>query len=182
MQKLERSHMQKLILVFVTALLALPALAVAGSPPSPADQAAAVKQCSTERTNMGVSAFKLLYGTNTSKSNAFGKCVSKLAKQNAQNTSNAASQCRTERSAGPAAFAANYGTGPQHKNAFGNCVSSKAKAAAAAQVQATVNAAKSCWTERKANPAAFKTNYGTNADKSNAFGKCVSGKVKHSGS
>jgi hypothetical protein len=28
---------------------------------------------------------------------------------------------------------------------------------------------------------AFKLLYGTNANKSNAFGKCVSGKVKHTG-
>ena len=72
--------MRKLIFLAVTALLALPALAVAGSPPSPASQAAAVKQCTTER-NAGLAAFKLLYGTNTSKSNAFGKCVSGKVKQ-----------------------------------------------------------------------------------------------------
>lgn len=174
--------MRKLIFLFVTALLALPALAVAGSPPSPADTAAAVKQCSSERTAMGAAPFKLLYGTNANKSNAFGKCVSKLAQQNEQNRSNAAAQCRSERSADPAAFAAKYGSGPKHANAFGNCVSGKAMAAAAAQVQASVNAAKACWTERKADPAAFKAKYGTNANKSNAFGKCVSAKVKHSGS
>jgi hypothetical protein len=174
--------MRKLIFLFVTALLALPALAVAGSPPSPADQAAAVKQCSSERTAMGVAPFKALYGTNANKSNAFGKCVSKLAQQNEQDRSNAAAQCRTERSADPAAFATKYGTGKNHANAFGNCVSTKAKAAAAVQVQATENAAKACWNERKLDPAAFKAKYGTNANKSNAFGKCVSGKVKHSSS
>ena len=43
----------------------------------------------------------------------------------------------------------------------------------------TDNAAKACSDERKADPAAFKAKYGTNANKSNAFGKCVSGKVKH---
>ena len=171
--------MRKLIFLAVTALLALPALAVAGSPPSPASQAAAVKQCTTER-NAGLAAFKLLYGTNTSKSNAFGKCVSKLAQKNEQEHSNAAAQCRTERSADAAAFAAKYGTGPNHQNAFGTCVSTKAKAAAAARVEATISAAKDCWTERKADPAAFKLKYGTNTNKSNAFGKCVSGKVKQS--
>jgi len=170
--------MRKLVFLLVTALLALPALAVAGSPPSPADQAASVKQCSTLRNGMGVAAFKQLYGTNTSKSNAFGKCVSKLAQQNEQDRSNAAAQCRTERSADALAFAAKYGKGPNHTNAFGNCVSAKAKAAAAARVQAAVSAAKTCWTERKAGPAAFNTKYGTNADKSNAFGKCVSSQVK----
>jgi hypothetical protein len=70
--------MRKLIILTVTALLALPALAVAGSPPSPASQAAAVKQCTTER-NANATAFKLLYGTLPNRSNAFGKCVSKLA-------------------------------------------------------------------------------------------------------
>ena len=172
--------MRKLIFLLVTALLALPALAAAGSPPSPADQAAAVKQCSTERNNMGVAAFQALYApTSANKSKAFGKCVSKLAQQNEQNRSNAAAQCRTERSADATAFAAKYGNGPNHTNAFGSCVSGKAKAAAAAQVQATVNAAKTCWTERKADPAAFKLKYGTNTNKSNAFGKCVSSHVKH---
>jgi hypothetical protein len=174
--------MQKLLLVFVAGLLALPALAVAGSPPSAADSAAAQKQCAAERNAMGPAVFKLTYGTNANRSNAFGKCVSKRASQNAQNRSNASAQCRAERDADPAAFAAKYGTGPNHKNAFGRCVSIKAKAAATAQVDATINAAKQCWTERKADPAAFRAKYGTNANKSNAFGKCVSGKVRQSGS
>jgi len=174
--------MRKLIFLFVTALLVVPALAVAGSPPSPAEQAAAVKQCSTERNAVGVAAFKQNWGTNASRSNAFGKCVSHFAQLNEQNHTNAAAQCRTERSADATAFATKYGTGPNHKNAFGNCVSTKSKAAAAAQLQATINAAKACWTERNTiGVAAFKAKYGTNANKSNAFGKCVSGKVKQSG-
>jgi hypothetical protein len=168
--------MRKLILVVATALLAVPALAVAVSPPSPASQAAAVKQCTTER-NANAAAFKLTYGTLPTRSNAFGKCVSKLAQQNEQERANAAAQCRTERSGDPTTFAANYGTG---KNAFGKCVSKKAKAAATARVAATTAAFQACWTERKANLAAFKQRYGTNANKSNAFGKCVSAQVKHS--
>jgi len=174
--------MRKLVFLFVTALLAAPALAVAGAPPSAADHAAAVKQCAAERTAMTLLPFKALYGTNANRSNAFGKCVSKRAQQNEQNRSNAAAQCRTERSADSAAFSAKYGKGVDHAGAFGNCVSQKAKAAAAAQVQATVSAAKACWSERQADPAAFKAKYGTNAGKSNAVGKCVSGKVKHSSS
>ena len=85
--------MRKLIFLAVTALLALPALAVAGSPPSPASQAAAVKQCTTER-NANAAAFKVLYGTLPNRSNAFGKCVSKLAQQNEQEHSNAAAGTR----------------------------------------------------------------------------------------
>jgi hypothetical protein len=171
--------MRKLIFLAVTALLALPALAVAGSPPSPASQAAAVKQCTTER-NANAAAFKLTYGTLPTRSNAFGKCVSKLAQQNEQEHANAAAQCRTERSGDPTGFAANYGTGPKHMNAFGNCVSEKAKLAAAARVAATKAAFQACWTERKADVAAFRSKYGTNANKSNAFGKCVSAQVKQS--
>jgi hypothetical protein len=175
--------MRKLIFVILgAALLSLPAVAIAGLPPSAADRAAAVKQCSGERTVMGAPAFRLLYGTNASRSNAYGKCVSKLAQQNAQNRSNATTLCSSERSADSTAFAAKYGKGKNHANAFGNCVSTKAKAAAAKQVQATENAAKACWTERQPDPAAFKTKYGTNTNKSNAFGKCVSGKVKQSSS
>jgi hypothetical protein len=172
--------MRKLVFVLITALLAVPASAIGGTAPSPADNAAAAKQCSSQRTAMGVSAFKLTYGTNANRSNALGKCVSKLAQQNQQDRSNAAAQCRTERSADPTAFAIKYGTGKKHANAFGSCVSSKAQTAAAKREQATENAAKACWTERQADPAAFKAKYGTNANKSNAFGKCVSGKVKQS--
>jgi hypothetical protein len=171
--------MRKLILLTVTALLSVPTLAVAGSPPSAASQAAAVKQCTTER-NANTAAFKLNYGTPPTRANAFGKCVSKLAQQNEQEHANAAAQCRTERSGDPTGFAANYGTGPKHRNAFGNCVSQKAKAAAAARVAATKAAFQACWTERKANVAAFRSRYGTNANKSNAFGKCVSAQVKQS--
>jgi len=170
--------MKKLVYLVAVAVLAVPAFAIAATP-GPADKAVAVKQCSTERGGMGVQAFKLLYGTNANRSNAFGKCVSKLASQNAKNTSNAAASCRSERGADPAAFAAKYGTGKKHANAFGNCVSQTAKAAAKAQQQATTNAAKACWAERKPDPSAFKAKYGTNASKSNAFGKCVSSKVKH---
>lgn len=44
------------------------------------------------------------------------------------------------------------------------------------------SAAQACRAERSADPAAFKTKYGTNHNKSNAFGKCVSmhAKAKHS--
>jgi hypothetical protein len=71
--------MRKFILVLCTAALCVPAFALAGTP-NPADKASAAQQCATERTAMGVDAFKALYGTNGNKSNAFGKCVSKLAK------------------------------------------------------------------------------------------------------
>ena len=41
------------------------------------------------------------------------------------------------------------------------------------------NAAQECRAEREEDAEAFQETYGTNANKRNAFGKCVSGKVKH---
>jgi hypothetical protein len=41
------------------------------------------------------------------------------------------------------------------------------------------DAAQECRAERGDDPEAFQETYGTNANKRNAFGKCVSGKVKH---
>ena len=68
--------MRKLILLPLVAALAVPAWAVAASP----NGTNAAKQCKTERAGMGADAFKQLYGTNASKSNAFGKCVSSKVK------------------------------------------------------------------------------------------------------
>ena len=42
---------------------------------------------------------------------------------------------------------------------------------------AHTNAAKECKAERQADPEEFATNYGTNGNKRNAFGKCVSSKA-----
>ena len=96
---------------------------------------------------------------------------------------NAAKACKAERGttdATIAAFKAKYGTNANKANAFGKCVSGKVKKAEAqaeAAEQAEENAAKKCKAERgttDASIAAFKAKYGTNANKANAFGKCVS--------
>ncbi len=60
------------------------------------------------------------------------------------------------------------------KNAFGKCVSGASKEESEADVEETVDAAKSCKAERNEDPDAFKEEYGTNESKRNAFGKCVS--------
>ena len=68
----------------------------------------------------------------------------------------------------------------QFKN-FGACVSQKAQEAKAERKAAAKNASQECREERgdtDATREAFKTKYGTNENKSNAFGKCVSGKAK----
>jgi hypothetical protein len=96
---------------------------------------------------------------------------------------NAAKKCKAERaSMGVEAFNARYGTNANKANAFGKCVSGKAKKekdAEAEQNEAEENAAKKCKAERESLGAeAFKAKHGTNANKANAFGKCVSKLVK----
>ena len=177
--------MKKLFLI-MTLALCIPAAAIADdTTPSPSTQSSAGAACRAQRTAIGDAAFKALYGTNASKSNAFGKCVSKAAKSEQENDSAAKTACSTEQA--DAAFAAAhggksfdqfYGTNKNLSNGFGKCVSSKSDKADVADQSATVAAAKACKTEQKADPAAFKAKYGTNANKSNAFGKCVSAKAK----
>ena len=161
------------------AMLALAAFAVPAFATDPPGTPSAEKQCRDQRTSIGAQAFKDLYGTNHNKSNAFGKCVSKTNKTLDQNADAANSSCKTEQAADPAAFKKKYGTNKNKNNAFGKCVSAQAKAAdQAGSVQSTINAAKQCKAERKADPAAFKDKYGTNKNKRNAFGKCVSAIAK----
>jgi hypothetical protein len=172
--------MRKTMLLILFALSAVPA-ALAANQPSPSSPA---QRCSAQRTAMGTIAFNQLYGANAHDRNAFGKCVSKLARSDQQNTTIASEACGTEQN--DPNFAANhdgksfaqfYGENKNGRNAFGNCVSQKARAAAQAQQQATIKAARACRAEQKANLTTFKNTYGTNANKSNAFGKCVSEKT-----
>lgn len=156
-------------------------------------QTSAQSQCRQELATMGKKVFKQTYGTNKNKSNAFGKCVSHRAKQDSADQSsaqtNAAKTCKAQQSDpgfatshGGKTFAQFYGTNKNGHNAFGKCVSSVAKTTGdktqSDQVKAEDNAAKQCRTEQKADPGAFAKKYGTNANKANAFGKCVSTKAK----
>jgi hypothetical protein len=176
--------MRTLTTITVLGALALsaPALATAGSQDPTTGAPTAQSQCRTERSAMGVDLFRAAYGTNKNKHNAFGKCVSKRthATEDAATEAkqNASQACKAEKAADPAAFAEKYGTGKKGANAHGKCVSQKAKAetkaTVKAQVKADVNAAKACKAERKEDPEAFADKYGTNANKRNAFGKCVS--------
>jgi hypothetical protein len=166
----------KLIVAVTAAALFVPAIAGAQSTPSQDKNAAAA--CKSIRTGMGTEAFKQAYGTNKNRANAFGKCVSKLAKAQSENTSQAKSACKSEQAADQAAFANKYGTGKNKSNAYGKCVSAAAKTANTADEQTQANAAKTCKKERAADAAAFKAKWGTNANKSNAFGKCVSATAK----
>ncbi len=134
--------------------------------------------CNSIRSQLGKALFAKTYGKNANDKNAFGKCVSSTAKSQVGNEVSASSSCKSQQS--DSTFAVNhggktfqqyYGTNSDGSNAFGKCVSSTAQAASKAQGKAVVNAARSCQSEQKSDPAAFQKKYGT-------FGKCVSSKEK----
>ena len=164
-----------IVCVAITAL-ALPAVSPAAV--SQTDFKNAAKFCKALRADMGVTTFKQTFGTNKKKSNAYGKCVSKHARTVDEVHSDAVKQCKAEREADPAAFATKYGSNKNGKNALGKCVSQTQRELTATVADEIENAAKQCKAERKADPAAFATKYGTNENKRNAFGKCVSKTVK----
>jgi hypothetical protein len=114
-----------------------------GKPESPGQSASApgqqatknaAKKCKEMRKNSRLS-FETLYGM---KPNAFGKCVSAMAKLQTETEAeattdakeNAAKACKKERDADPAAFKTKYApvNHPNGANAFGKCVSKLAKA------------------------------------------------------
>jgi hypothetical protein len=102
--------------------------------------------------------------------------------------SRAEKACRAERgtTAGSnEAFTEKWGTNKNKKNAFGKCVSSKSKGEddedEADEGEDKTNASKKCKTERgtaASSIEAFNDKYGTNKNKKNAFGKCVSKNAK----
>lgn len=150
--------MQKLMIVFSLVALAAPVAAFADAPPSPAQTAQ--KMCVAAKASMGASF--AIYGTNASKSNAFGKCVSAHAKAAKDAVSNASKSCK-----------AKLAGATNDKNAMGKCVSQAVQSTVAAQAKASKAALKSCKAAMKADKAAFATTYGTGKD---ALGKCVSAK------
>jgi len=87
-------------------------------------------------------------------------------------------KCKAERAADRAAFKAKYGG-----NGLGKCIAGQTQQSEDDEAtDAEKNAAKKCRAERADGAEAFKNKYGTNANKANAFGKCVSklSKEKHS--
>jgi predicted lipid-binding transport protein (Tim44 family) len=88
-------------------------------------------------------------------------------------------KCKAERAADRAAYKAKYGS-----NGLGKCMAGQKQQSEDDEVtDAEKNAAKKCKAERAdIGVDHFKAKYGTNANKANAFGKCVSklSKEKHS--
>jgi hypothetical protein len=170
-------------LIAITALLCVGVTAAFAAPPT-GQGAGAAKACKAQRNAIGMSAFRLQYAPTGSPKAAMDACLAQQAQLVITEEKNAAKACKAERgttAASRLAFDDKYGTNGNKKNAFGKCVSSKASEEVAEQQQATLNAAKECKTERgtsTASRAAFGQTYGTNANKKNAFGKCVSQKAK----
>ena len=168
--------MRTMILSLALGLALAPVAALAATNPSSAQLANQI--CKALRATMGSTAFTQAFGGTSA---AFGKCVSKLAVAANANVSSANALCEAEQA--DASFAAThdgktfdafYGTGAQHKNAFGNCVSLKARNSEST-VEHGWNPARACAALRTTMTATvFNQSFGTNANHSNAFGKCVS--------
>lgn len=171
----------KALIAALAVAAVLPAAAFADEA-SPSDKANGARACQALKTSLGEATFKATYGTNADKSNAFGKCVSKWTQAEHGNRHEAVVACKAEQadanfaaSHGGKTFAQFYGSGKNGANALSRCIQTKRAAASTEDRQDVVNAARSCKAERKAMGApAFAAKYGTNADRSNAFGRCVS--------
>lgn len=151
------------------AMAGVPAAAGAEENPSPGKVA---KELCVDQKNADAAAFEATYGKN-----AMRNCK-QAARGTAEDTvQNAAQDCKAEQEADPATFQTTYGTNENGKNAYGKCVSKKSDEAVEEEVEEFDNAAQECRAERTADPAAFQTTYGTNENRKNAFGKCVSQKV-----
>jgi len=88
-----------------------------------------------------------------------------------------AKACAKLKKADRDAFRATYGP----KRAMKKCIRGDAPKAKTVAPKEFRNAAQECRAERADDPEAFKETYGTNANKRNAFGKCVSTKVRDRG-
>jgi hypothetical protein len=175
------------VAIGLVAMLAMPAAAGAKPKPDQGDVRTAVANCKNERgrTKATREAFKAKY---QSMSRCIGKKAAEEAAERSEAEKNAAKECKAERDAiGAQAFADKYGTNTDGRNALGKCVSAKAQAKkaemdaedeqAAAEFK---NAAKKCASERTTmGEEAFVAKYGTNGNRRNAFGKCVSSKTRN---
>lgn len=134
----------------------------------------------------GGKTFDQFYGSGKKERNAFNNCLSIVAKANRQaeqqGRMNPAQTCRAIRKElGVSLFDLSYGKNKNDRNAFGKCVSATARL----QAHNELSASATCSTEQSDPSFAgnhggqtFDQVYGTNADHSNAFGKCVSSTAK----
>ena len=176
--------MKRLLLACVVALVLAP-VALADEP---GDSGAAAACKALQKTAPA------MFGPNGTYKN-LGACVSAKSQQAGGNGSNAAKTCKAEQADtnfasthGGKSFSDYYGTSENANgkgNAFGKCVSGKAKAETTSENKAELNAAKQCKAQRadagfagSHGGKSFNDFYGTNGNKKNAFGKCVSALAK----
>jgi len=172
--------MKRLLLLAALFVLAVP-VAYAVPPGGQGEESAGASQatspsaqCREQRRTMGMADFRSKYAPTGSPKVAFDVCVAQLSQTASTNAKNAAKACQAERAKDPLAFQTKYGRNENKANAFGKCVSMMARGLSEAQQDATLDAAAACKSERQQmNADAFKVKYGTNANKSNAFGKCI---------
>lgn len=181
-----------LLILALLAGLAVPA-GVAAKPDKSYERAAK-QQCKSERGRSKATreAFRARYESSS-------RCIRrKTAEEHAESDAankSAAKECKAERDDSRFAelhkgrtFEEFYGTNENLKNAYGKCVSSKAKAHKddmdaedADTAQKRKNAAKTCAAERgEMGTEAFAAEYGTNPNRRNAFGRCVSKRGRES--
>jgi hypothetical protein len=158
----------------VTALVVPVAALADDAAPAPATVASQI--CTQLKSTMVAGTFASTFGTNKSKSNAFGKCVAKNANIASQDVSNAAKTCKAAQAADPAGFAKLWGSNGKDgskgagKNALGKCISGAVKHAVTEQVAKIKGAGAQCKAALKSDAKAFATAYGSSKG---AFAKCV---------
>ena len=172
--------------VTVALIMSLAIPAASGAKSGDDHHRAAQKQCKEERGKSSATreAFKAKY-------HSMSRCVKRAEADEEREArkarKNAAQECKDERKAlGPDEFAEQYGTNNNKSNAFGKCVSAKAKEKKAEmdgedaeKIAERKHAARVCAAERKEiGDEEFAEKYGTNENKKNAFGKCVSGTAR----
>ena len=136
----------------LAASLALPGIASAADRHEVRE---AARECRADRTALGAEQFRAEH-------RSIGACIRATVRENRAQRRAAVRECRDQGLRG---------------RAFGQCV--RAERAEQRQEEGEQrNAARECRAEREAmGEAAFREHYGTNRNKRNAFGKCVSSKV-----
>ena len=151
--------------LIAVALLALPATASAHQPKPLVKNAA--KYCKEQRNLLGVETFRQTYGGK----HAFGKCVSKRVHELRAARRAAVLSCKEQLGTSGHKFRHDK---PENRAAFRKCVREQTQATTSDDQEGVLNAAKACKAERALDEDAFAVKYGTNHNKRNAFGKCVS--------
>ena len=176
----------------VAALGAVRRPATAGAKPTGADRTNAAKECRAERgdTDATREAFRVEYGTNKNGKNAFGKCVSRRSKSEERQREGRRSQRRQGvqgRARGRPGGVRREVRHQQEQAATPTASASPARprprrtrpTRATPRRPRRAKAAKDCAAERETlGREAFAEKYGTNENKRNAFGKCVSKKAQ----